>query len=92
MEEPLTPAELARKNMLWGWALFGVFWLLFGGIWLALGHLGSAIANFLTIIGIPFGIQHLKLAAGRAAGEFLAPGGQAAGLHGREDLAGLLVA
>ncbi len=26
----LTP-ELARKNMLWGWALFGLFWLLFGG-------------------------------------------------------------
>jgi hypothetical protein len=23
--------ELARKNMLWGWALFGLFWLLFLG-------------------------------------------------------------
>jgi hypothetical protein len=23
--------ELARKNMLWGWALFGLFWVLFGG-------------------------------------------------------------
>ena len=23
--------ELARKNMAWGWALFGLFWLLFGG-------------------------------------------------------------
>jgi hypothetical protein len=22
---------LARKNMQWGWALFGLFWLLFGG-------------------------------------------------------------
>jgi len=31
MEEPLTDAELARKNMLWGWALFGLFWLLFLG-------------------------------------------------------------
>ena len=31
MDEPLTEAELARKNMLWGWALFGVFCLLFGG-------------------------------------------------------------
>ncbi|HEX7625904.1 MAG TPA: hypothetical protein VF379_02535 [Gaiellaceae bacterium] len=31
MEEPLTEAELARKNMLWGWALFGLFWVLFGG-------------------------------------------------------------
>lgn len=26
----VTP-ELARKNMLWGWALFGLFVLLFGG-------------------------------------------------------------
>jgi hypothetical protein len=24
-------AELARRNLLWGWALFGVFVLLFGG-------------------------------------------------------------
>ncbi|HEY8647264.1 MAG TPA: hypothetical protein VIL77_15445 [Gaiellaceae bacterium] len=22
---------LARKNMAWGWALFGLFWVLFGG-------------------------------------------------------------
>ncbi len=31
MDEPLTAAEIARKNMLWGWALFGVFCVLFGG-------------------------------------------------------------
>ena len=30
--EPVSPdAELARKNMLWAWALLGVFVLLFGG-------------------------------------------------------------
>jgi hypothetical protein len=23
--------ELARKNMAWGWALFGLFWVLFAG-------------------------------------------------------------
>ena len=34
MEEPLTDAEIARKNMLWGWALFGVFCVLFGGVFL----------------------------------------------------------
>jgi uncharacterized membrane protein YccF (DUF307 family) len=39
-----------------------VLWFLVAGLWLALGHLGSALANFATIIGIPFGIQHLKLA------------------------------
>ena len=40
-----------------------ILWFVFGGIWLAIGHVGSAIFNFVTIIGIPFGIQHLKLAA-----------------------------
>src|SRR5215510_2998896 len=40
-----------------------IIWFVFGGIWLAIGHVGSAIFNFVTIIGIPFGIQHLKLAA-----------------------------
>ncbi|HET6725642.1 MAG TPA: YccF domain-containing protein [Gammaproteobacteria bacterium] len=39
-----------------------IIWLIVFGWWLALGHLGSAIADFVTIIGIPFGIQHLKLA------------------------------
>jgi uncharacterized membrane protein YccF (DUF307 family) len=44
--------------------LFGnVIWFVLAGIWLAIGHLTSAIANFVSIIGIPFGIQHLKLAA-----------------------------
>ena len=39
-----------------------VIWFIFAGVWLAIGHLGSALACFITIIGIPFGIQHLKLA------------------------------
>ena len=39
-----------------------VIWFIFVGVWLALGHVSSALLNFITIIGIPFGIQHLKLA------------------------------
>ncbi len=39
-----------------------VIWFLFGGIWLALGHLTTALLLFITIIGIPFGVQHLKIA------------------------------
>ncbi|MDR2216321.1 MAG: YccF domain-containing protein [Nevskiaceae bacterium] len=39
-----------------------VIWFIFAGLWLALGHVCSALACFVTIIGIPFGIQHLKLA------------------------------
>jgi uncharacterized membrane protein YccF (DUF307 family) len=35
--------------------------LLSACIRLAIGHVSSAVLNFITIIGIPFGIQHLKL-------------------------------
>lgn len=42
--------------------LGNVLWFVFAGIWLAIGHLASALACFITIIGIPFGLQHLKLA------------------------------
>jgi len=45
------------------WGLIGnIIWCLVAGIWLAIGHLVSAVACALTIIGIPFAIQHLKLA------------------------------
>lgn len=40
-----------------------VIWFLLAGIWLAIGHLTSAVVCFVSIIGIPFGIQHVKLAA-----------------------------
>lgn len=43
--------------------LGNVLWFIFAGVWLAIGHLLSAVACFVTIIGIPFGLQHLKLAA-----------------------------
>ena len=39
-----------------------VVWFFLIGVWLAIGHVVSAAACFVTIIGIPFGIQHLKLA------------------------------
>ncbi len=39
-----------------------IVWFLLAGWWLAIGHVMSAIACFVTIIGIPFAVQHLKLA------------------------------
>ena len=43
--------------------LFGnIVWFVVVGVWLAIGHVVSAAACFVTIIGIPFAIQHLKLA------------------------------
>ena len=42
--------------------LGNVLWFLVAGWWLAIGHLSSALACFVSIVGIPFGIQHIKLA------------------------------
>ena len=40
-----------------------VVWLVFAGIWIAITHVALAIALAVTIIGIPFAIQPLTLAA-----------------------------
>ena len=42
--------------------LGNIIWLLFGGIFIAIEYLLSSILLFTTIVGIPFGIQTLKLA------------------------------
>lgn len=41
--------------------LMNILWLLIGGIWIALTHLGFGLLFCITIIGIPFGLQHFKL-------------------------------
>ena len=42
--------------------LMNIIWILFGGIEIALAHVGLGIAFCITIIGIPFGVQHFKMA------------------------------
>ena len=37
-------------------------WVVLAGWWLALHHVVIALLQMVTIIGIPFGLQHLKLA------------------------------
>ena len=39
-----------------------IIWFILAGFWLAVGHITLALALFITIIGIPFALQHLKLA------------------------------
>ena len=46
-----------------GAALGNLIWALLAGWWLALGHLIAAMLCAVTIIGIPFAFQHLKLAS-----------------------------
>ncbi|KKP14051.1 membrane protein [Vibrio cholerae] len=46
-----------------GFGVLGnIIWFILAGFWLAVGHILSAVACFITIIGIPFALQHLKLA------------------------------
>jgi uncharacterized membrane protein YccF (DUF307 family) len=42
--------------------LMNILWLLLGGIWIALSHFLFGLLLCVTIIGIPFGMQHFKLA------------------------------
>lgn len=42
--------------------LLNVIWFLLAGWWLALSHLLVAVAEAITIIGIPFAIKDLQLA------------------------------
>lgn len=42
--------------------VLNIIWIVFAGWWLAIGHISIGVAQCLTIIGIPFGWQHFKLA------------------------------
>lgn len=43
--------------------LMNVIWLLAGGLWIAISHAIFGVLLCITIIGIPFGMQHFKLTA-----------------------------
>ncbi len=38
-----------------------IIWIVVAGWWLALGHITAAIAQFVSIIGIPLGLANIKL-------------------------------
>jgi uncharacterized membrane protein YccF (DUF307 family) len=42
--------------------VMNVIWFAVAGVWICISHLGLALASALTIIGLPFALQHLKLA------------------------------
>ncbi len=64
-QEAISRNELTNEMDI-GTSPFGIvgniIWFFVAGIWLAIGHILSAVACFVTIIGIPFALQHLKLA------------------------------
>jgi uncharacterized membrane protein YccF (DUF307 family) len=59
--------DLVDKRMVGGQRVTGTgfvnfLWVILAGLWLAIGHVLAGIGCCLTIIGIPFGIAHFKLA------------------------------
>ncbi len=51
-EQPITGTDVAN-----------ILWIIFAGIWLWISHVLAGIAYCVTIIGIPFGFAHFRLAA-----------------------------
>lgn len=41
--------------------IMNIIWLVFGGIWIVLTHLLFGLLLCITVVGIPFGLQHFKL-------------------------------
>lgn len=93
-KEAVSRKDLSKEGDI-GTGVFGtignVIWFLLAGVWLAIGHVLSAVACFVTIIGIPFGIQHLKLAAIALApiGKTIVPKELAAAVRGENAMADL---
>ena len=50
-------------NMSSGSVLLNVIWILLGGLGLCISSIAMGVGSCLTIIGIPFGVQHFKFAA-----------------------------
>lgn len=55
----VTPSETSNSCLS---LLMNIIWIFIGGIWICLTHLLFGVLLYITIIGIPFGTQHFKLA------------------------------
>jgi len=59
----LTPfGKTVRYGGGFGSTLANIIWVVLAGIWMAIGYVIAGLANCVTIIGIPFGIQSFKMA------------------------------
>ena len=58
----LVDARVLGEERIAGTGLANILWILLAGIWLAISHVLAGISLCLTIIGIPFGFAHFRLA------------------------------
>lgn len=59
---PYGRTVVAKVDSGTGSTVVNVLWVIVAGVWLAIGHVITGVALCVTIIGIPFGIVHFKLA------------------------------
>ena len=58
---PFGRAVIPQADAGTGSVLLNVVWILLAGWWLALGHITTAVAQAITVIGIPLAIANLKM-------------------------------
>jgi uncharacterized membrane protein YccF (DUF307 family) len=58
---PFGRAVIAKPGAGLGSALGNVIWFIVAGVWLAIGHVTTALAQAVTIVGIPLAIANLKM-------------------------------
>ena len=59
----LVDARTVGEEPIVGTGVANLLWIIFAGIWLWISHVLAGIAYCVTIIGIPFGFAHFRLAA-----------------------------
>ncbi len=58
----LVDSRALGEKRVTGTALANFLWIILAGIWLALSHITAGVTLCLTIMGIPFGFAHFRLA------------------------------
>ena len=58
----LVDARIMGEKRVVGTSLANFLWIILAGIWLAVSHIIAGVSLCLTIIGIPFGFAHFRLA------------------------------
>ena len=58
---PSDGPSIAKPTAGVGSALGNVIWFIVAGLWLAIGHVTTALAQAVTIVGIPLAIANLKM-------------------------------
>lgn len=58
----LVDSRVVGEDRVTGTSAANFLWIILAGIWLAISHITAGIGLCLTIIGIPFGFAHFRLA------------------------------